>query len=419
MRSGDWPEMHCLIAILAVAFLFRLGCAVGVQSYLDRGSQEVCLIPGDAEGYWILAGRIADGEDYSVYAPPRQVMRMPGFPALLAIFRLMFPDSLLAARIGLAMVGTLACWFTYQLGKELASGVAGLWGAAVVSVSPVLTVFSVLILSETAFAAALTASLVVLAKLARRLAAPASRGENRLALSTGLLIALATSLRPTWLLMAPMTVVGLLRRNDVSRRLRAGVFILAGTYGALLPWALRNYAVTGHFTFTTFWVGPSLYDGLNPRATGDSDMRFFDEENLLAEMSEYEMDREYRRRAWRYAAEHPGRTVELMLIKWWRYWSPWPNARQFQSLSIRLAVTASFLALLIPALWGTYLARSQWSVLALTWGPILYFAAVHLFFVGSIRYRLPAEFPLAVLAGIGLAGWTGILRRAPEIGEGG
>jgi hypothetical protein len=45
-----------------------------------------------------------------------------------------------------------------------------------------------------------------------------------------------------------------------------------------------------------------------------------------------------------------------------------------------------------------------------TWGPILYFSAIHVLFVGSIRYRLPAEYPFAVLSAVGAAGW---LRQFP------
>ena len=75
---------------------------------------------------------------------------------------------------------------------------------------------------------------------------------------------------------------------------------------------------------------------------------------------------------------------------------------------MRVLVTGSYLWLLIPALYGTWHARNQWAVLAFAWGPIVYFAAVHLFFVGSIRYRLPAEYPLAVLSGVGWAEWMKI-----------
>ena len=38
-------------------------------------------------------------------------------------------------------------------------------------------------------------------------------------------------------------------------------------------------------------------------------------------------------------------------------------------------------------------------------GPFLLFMAVHMVFVGSLRYRLPVEFPLAILAATGLRQW--------------
>ena len=77
------------------------------------------LIPGDADGYWYLAGQIAAGKDYEIYDPPRRVMRMPGFPFLLALPRMMFGENLLAVRLWLAVIGTSACGFVYLLGREL------------------------------------------------------------------------------------------------------------------------------------------------------------------------------------------------------------------------------------------------------------------------------------------------------------
>lgn len=404
MRGGPSSEYLLLSAILAAAFVLRLACAVGVQQHLDRKpKKEVCLIPGDADGYWELAQCIVNRKDFSIYEPPRRVMRMPGFPFLLALPRSVFGDNLLAARIWLALIGTAACGFTYLLSKELCDAAVGLWAAAITALSPVLAMFSVLLLSETAFAAAMTASLFVIARLHRRLSNPPTKWEPAWALAAGVMIAAATYIRPTWILIGPMAaVLLLLSRKDLPRRVMAGMVIGVGLFAALLPWGLRNQSVTGHFTLTTFWVGPSLYDGLNPAATGDSEMTFFDRENLLGRMSEYDMDQEYRRRAKEYAWTHPGRAVELSFIKLARYWTPWPNAAQFQQAWMKAVVAISFGAILIPALYGTWLMRQRWVVLLICWGPILYFAAVHMVFVGSIRYRLPAEYPLAVLSGVGV-----------------
>jgi len=164
--------------------------------------------------------------------------------------------------------------------------------------------------------------------------------------------------------------------------------------------------ITGHLIPTTLWVGPSLYDGLSPDATGDSDMTFFERDQLMSSMSEYEMDREYRRRAWSYAAAHPDRVLQLAAIKQVRFWSPAPNTAQFNNRLVHFVAWLVYLPLMCFALIGAWFSRRDLTLLILTVAPLLYFAALHLLFVGSLRYRLPAEYPLAVLASIGLESIT-------------
>ena len=177
--------------------------------------------------------------------------------------------------------------------------------------------------------------------------------------------------------------------------------MLLALYGTLLPWAVRNHAVCGHWVFTTLWSGASLYDGLSPAANGDSSMEFFDRDKLMESQSEWDVDQHYNRAAWQFAKENPGRAIELTLIKLWRYWKPWPNAVQFGGLGPAVMVAAFFLPLMFFAVRGFWIARHRPWVWMLTLGPILYFAAIHSLFVGSLRYRLPAEYPLCVLAAAG------------------
>ena len=122
-------------------------------------------------------------------------------------------------------------------------------------------------------------------------------------------------------------------------------------------------------------------------------------------------DRLYRRSAWRAAAADPARVARLAVVKQGRFWRPWPVGRMPGGAIgglLKAGFAAFFLSLIGLAVWGgVRLWRDGggevgrvWAFV-LTWGPILGFAAVCLVFVGSVRYRLPGEFPLCVAAAVG------------------
>ena len=429
-----------------LALGLRVGAALAVQSYLNNAGRSF-LIPGDAGGYWELGQKIANGEPYSAHNPPRHVMRMPGYPAFLALSIKLFGARLIGVRLLQAVVGTIACWFVFLLGRELIDKRTGLIAAALAAVMPTFVGFGALALTEILFATTLLGSLLPLSVLSRSWTGSSNSEVTRVrwavANLAGISLAIAVYVRPSWLLVAPgfcvlhclAAIVGAGRSKagttgasgkvstaqvptpDSTQTLpgRKGrlqiaalesVAIFAGLAIALLPWTLRNRAITGHPIVTTLWVGPSLYDGLNPDATGDSDMQFFERDNLLSSMSEYEMDREYRRRAWSFAGENPGRAVSLGFAKLLRYWKPWPNAEQFRSWWMCGGMAALYLPVFAGAVAGGWKVRRDLRCLLLTAVPILYFAGIHSIFVGSLRYRLPAEYPLLILTAVGLLALT-------------
>jgi hypothetical protein len=170
---------------------------------------------------------------------------------------------------------------------------------------------------------------------------------------------------------------------------------------------MRNYYVCGHWVHTSLWSGPSLYDGLNPQATGASNMEFFDRDQLMLKMDEYAMNEEYKRRAWKFVEQQPLQAFELGLRKAARYLSPVLQADAVSSPAVTLSCLFWYLCVGFLVIRGSrqlWRARQQPAVLLL-WAPFLQFLLIHLVFVGSVRYRLPVEFPLLVLAGAGLSGW--------------
>ncbi len=419
-----------LLFILLCALILRGSAAVVVQHYLDHRLKRPFLIEGDSNGYWTLAERMARGESYELYDPPRKVLRMPGFPAVLSL-AICAADSLgldqyrfLLARLLLAGVGTLACWLVYLLGKDLFDRRVGIVAAAVTAVTPVMIGFSVIILSETLFGLALVFSLLAAARLCREEARDDAR-PSRLycwAVTAGIGVALATYVRPSWLpAAAGLAVLHWIVARHKARAVASGLVLCAAAGIAMLPWMIRNHRVTGHWVVTTLWMGPSLYDGLHPQANGDSNMQFYDDERLMEKgMSEYDVNREYAQRAVAFAKENPGRALQLGLAKWERFFKPWPNAPQFDSLTARLAIAVFYIPLIVFAVCGAWHHRRNVAACALALGPLVFFALLHFVFVGSLRYRLPAEYPLTVLCAAGLLNCfpaslqTGSIGQAPR-----
>jgi 4-amino-4-deoxy-L-arabinose transferase-like glycosyltransferase len=406
-------RLSWLFLLLLVALTARVAAAFWVQARVDQIPGRLCLIAGDAEGYWELGKKIASGDDYALYDPPRRALRMPGFPLLLAAGMAVVGDSLLGMRLILACMGTVACGLVYWLARELfdgeTDGATANGACLLAALAPTFIPFSVMILSETLFALALLASLIALARLVHR----SDRGWVS-ALACGLFCGLATLVRPTWLIAGPAIALGLVvpalwrARGGVitpavlRRSLAHAALLLAALFVTLLPWGVRNARVTGHFFVTTLWAGPSLYDGLHPGATGSSDMSFIEQDRVYERLSEYDADRHYWRAAWDFAFTNPAAALRLSAVKLWRFWNPVPNAEQFGHWTIRLVSAGFFIPMLVLAALGGLAHRGCLARWLIPVFPILCFSLVHTLFIGSLRYRLPAEYPLLVLAAAGI-----------------
>lgn len=431
LRS-DQLALAALVLILIGALVLRAAAAVIVDRYVQNAGRSF-LVEGDANGYWELAEKLSRGEDYAIHQPPRRVLRVPGFPLVLAASIRFFGNSILAARLMLACVGTACCLLTFLLAKQLLSRKIGLVAAGVLAVHPLQIMNSVLILSENWFTFGMLLSLISLTAFLKQFTQPLADsqgrpnwpstkglgrlssikiGSRRWALLTGGLIGVTVLIRPGYLPWVGFCVLGIFACHNRSWKARL-VHSAALVFGCLLimmPWALRNREVTGHFVLTSLWSGPSLYDGLNPDATGASDMTFFDREQVMKTMSEFEMNRHYSQRAFQFATNNPGLAIELGLQKAMLYLMPVPNFVKDMHWAASVVCVGFWLCVFVGVPLGIYRISRDISASALpgsmltllvTLGPFLLFLLVHLAFVGSVRYRLPVEFPLAILAACG------------------
>lgn len=392
--------------VLASAFLARILAAMLLQYQLDHVWQREFFIPGDAGGYWELGKKIAAGEDYSLYDPPRKVLRMPGFPLVLAGSIAAFGENFLSARLVLAFIGTLTCAAVYVLGRELIDDRAAIVGTAIAALMPTFVLFSVVILSETLFALCMLLNLWAFAVFIRKCRTQEAYSTLLVwAFVSGVLVAGASYVRPSWILVGLIFPAVWWVCQKFSRRAALqGAVMIVGVIVSLAPWTWRNYQVTGKFVPMTLWMGPSLYDGLNPQATGESEMSFFERDRLPASMTDYEVDRYYRDAAWDFVKNNPGQTLTLAGEKFVRYWKPWPNATDFRQTGMIVGTLAGFAFLFGSAVAGGWRVRDRLWTMTLLVGPVVYFCLIHLVFVSSLRYRLPGEYALALLAAVC---WTG------------
>jgi len=397
-----------LAVVLTVALALRVAAGFVWQARLDGRFGF-----GDSESYWALGRSIALGQPYQ--HGDARIFRTPGYPIVLApVFLLAGEDpSVMWARAESALLGTLAVGGVWWLGRQLFDARAGLVAASMAAVYPGAIAMGVLVLSEAPFCPLMLLHLILWTAAWK---APSVKRATILGGAAGLVAGGATLVRPSWLLFVPFAaVVGLTSGAAARRRhLAVGVAMLAGLLVAMLPWWVRNARLTGHFVPTTLQVGASLFDGLNPKATGASNvapieeetMRFVDSERRASpgiakgpgKASEYRLDRHLRAESLAWARAHPGRVLQLAAIKLARMWNLWPNEAVFSAWYVRLAVLFTYVPVMLFAAVGVWKTIHRGWPYVLCWLPAVYFTLLHVVFVSSIRYRQPAMLTLMVLA---------------------
>jgi len=166
----------------------------------------------------------------------------------------------------------------------------------------------------------------------------------------------------------------------------------------LLPWAVRNQSVLGERIWLTTRAGISLYDGVRPGADGASDLAAIKDTG----QSELEWNETFKAQARREMRDQPGRILRLAGLKFLRTWNLWPNAEGYRSVWIKIVAGTWTIIVLALAVCGIRaLWRSKATIVGLLL-PAAYFTALHMLFVGSVRYRLPAMPMLEILAAWGI-----------------
>jgi len=150
--------------------------------------------------------------------------------------------------------------------------------------------------------------------------------------------------------------------------------------------------------WTSTNAGITRYDGFNPDATGASDQSFVEAMPQLRSMTEVERNDYLAREASDFIRTRPLDSIKLAVAKVIRTWSPRPLSSEFSkphyvilafgySLPFFTLFAMGWLTSPMPATAKLFLAA-----------PAVYLTVAAALSVGSLRYRIPAEVPMAVVA---------------------
>ncbi len=385
--AGPYPIW---LAILAAALIARLAFVAFMPPF---------IMWSDGREYDTVARLLLDHGTYGL-----QALRPPGYPTLIAAVYRVFGESLLALRLVEVVLGTLSVALIGLIGTRLFGRRAGLIGAALMALHPVLA-----FLPATEFPENFAVLLIVLA-LGAAFTGLRRGGSWRWAAASGVLFGLATLVRANIVTLLPGFAVG--AAILLARERRGWVLPIVACGAALAltlaPWIVRNHHVHNHWGFISTGGGRQFWCGNSPQTTGstlvvpepDSTMRYA----LQHVSSEFEMDAYYYRKGMEFVRAHPGRAAQLYVLRLGNLFALYPETvtQTFINRWSRLAQGISSVLVYLGAL----LALRRWKRAPALWpmvAAIVGFSLVNALFFMNLRYRMAFEPCLLLMAGLGYA----------------
>lgn len=228
-------------------------------------------------------------------------------------------------------------------------------------------------------------------------------------------IVLSILVKPTLDLLAPLLIIVFVvivhRHSAVHAAMRVGAYVLV--YLVLMaPWWVHNYEKYGEFVRLNLGDGIVLYSGNNPLNKSGGGVNYspgdegYEEYAVDRDMGRFksiedrvERNDALRRAAYDYIIKNPSHFVELAGVKFIRFWRLWPYAPKYEKPHLIAASLLSYGVVLGLSLWFVLqFTRKHWRVVAPLYLFATYLTAVHMATIGSIRYRLPLEPFMIVLA---------------------
>jgi 4-amino-4-deoxy-L-arabinose transferase-like glycosyltransferase len=319
--------------------------------------------------------------------------------AVLGVFHSANPLPILVLQ---CLLGAACVPLIRRIAARLTDEKTARWAALWVALDPALLFFTPQLQTETLFVAM---EVVFFAGLLKILDEPLSWRAAALGVWGGLCVLCRSvfGAYPAFLFFALWKTRGFVRAFSLCAVLGIGWFIPTGV------WTARNYRKYGGFVPMSAQMGWTLYEGFS---LDREEVRRRPYE-MAAEAERLHIDdtmargRYFMAKTKAFAAAHPLQAAEIVAGKALLFWRPFPYDPH--AWWQRAGLGVYYLILFALALWGAraVLGRAEWGPV---WALFVYLTAAHAVFFTSMRYRLPLEPFLCLLAAAGAVA----LRRGRE-----
>lgn len=349
---------------------------------------------------WLAGKGLSDGGNLAFLSA--------GYPifVLAPIFSI-FGDSLLAAQLMNAALGTLSTLLVYLITREAGAGKVGrLIAVFLFSLYLPSWIYAEYLAKENL----MTPLMLGIAFLSIK---SLHKPSVSIAILIGGLLGVVAITGNAGLAIVPIVVVAFVR-SPLPLRGALACLALVGLSATLVmsPWLVRNYYVIGSPVLNSNG-GFNLYIGNNPSANGYfisiADTPRGSTWHQLRAQGELEASNTLKVEALDWIKQHQAQFVLLALRKSWIFWLPPVHEGQGPQSKIetltRLAWLVQYLLVCGLAVSSIFIKHLRTSETSLVWLAIIGYTAVHMIFYVIFRYREPIMPLVIVLAGMSAQHW--------------
>ncbi len=383
------PERNFLSATLLFSFLLRLAYVIKTGT----GG----LSP-DALDWMETGWRVASGQGFG------GSWRPPGYAFYLAGIFFVFGKSIITVKFFNVLLGTATILFAYHTAKLLFNSRTARITAALLSFYPYFIAYTGDVLSETFLTFMLAAAVYLIARTSAR----PSWGNIA---ATGFLMGLSGLSKSTMLPFFLLACAWLWWR---TRSFKVGFLVGIFTLMTIMPWTLRNYF---HYDksyimpVSTPWFslyGSSCDEALWPESLEERDNPPTEDLNLPAIPKDWayvaalplpERDKYCKEKALSWIAANPGKFRALVYKRSLHFWRLYPVMAWPWQKHVAMATSGIYIPLCFIGLAATWRRLRETSLLIALFSS---YTAVHIFFVVTLRYRVPIDTFVIMAAALAL-----------------